>query len=87
VETARSPDEINRLIDDALEEIERTELEMLDLLSDVLGPDNAQRVADEIAAQGSSSRFRRLLESRSRSADDQATPEDGVDATGVDQPA
>lgn len=83
MQTARSPDEINRLIDDALDEIERTELEMLDLLSDVLGPDNAQRVADEIAAQGSASRFRRLLESRSRLDDGEATPERDGDVTGV----
>lgn len=57
------------MIDDALEEIERTELEMLDLLADVLGPDNARRVADEIVAQGSSSRLRRLLESRRHPTD------------------
>lgn len=63
------------MIDDALEEIERTELEMLDLLSDVLGPDNAQRVADEIVSQGSASRFRRLLESSSRPEDGPDTPD------------
>lgn len=48
------------MIDEALEEIERTELEMLDLLADVLGPREAQRVADQIEAQGKASRFKRL---------------------------
>ena len=63
-----SPDaeSINRLIDEALEEIERTELEMLDLLSDVLGPDEAQRVADQIIAQEGAERFRRLLDAGDR---------------------
>jgi hypothetical protein len=49
------------MIDAALEEIERTELEMLDVLADVLGPDNAKRVADQIAAQNEAERFKRLL--------------------------
>jgi hypothetical protein len=56
-----TPDEIRAMIDSALEEIERTELEMLDLLSDVLGPDEAKRIADQIAAQGDAPRFKRLL--------------------------
>jgi hypothetical protein len=60
VETARDPTEIRRLIDEALEEIERTELEMLDLMSDLLGPDEAKRVADQIAARSVEPRFERL---------------------------
>lgn len=54
-------DELRKMIDDALEEIERTELEMLDVLADVLGPQEAQRVADQIAAQSEAERFKRLL--------------------------
>ncbi len=63
--TASSPDELRRMIDEALEEIERTELEMLDVLADVLGPQEAQLVADQIAAQEKAERFRRLLQARS----------------------
>lgn len=75
------------MIDDALEEIERTELEMLDLLSDVLGADNAQRVADEIAAQASASRVRRLVKSRHRPEDGHATSRRDVDGAEADRPA
>jgi hypothetical protein len=63
-----TPDEIRAMIDEALEEIERTELEMLDLLADVLGPQEAQRVADQIAAQTVSPRLRRLGAKHSRAA-------------------
>jgi hypothetical protein len=60
VEQPRTPERLRQLIDEALEEIERTELEMLDLLADVLGPQEAKRVADQIAAQGDAPRFKRL---------------------------
>ncbi len=75
METARTPEEVRTLIDEALEEIERTELEMLDLLADVLGPEPAQRVADQIAVQSDAPRFKRLFgsdlgEPRSRSDPD-----------------
>lgn len=68
------------MIDAALEEIERTELEMLDVLATVLGPDEAQRVADQIAAQSEAPRFKRLLgeddlESRNRRQHVETTPE------------
>ena len=60
MEQARTPERLRELIDEALEEIERTELEMLDLLSAVLGPDEAKRVADQIVAQTDAPRLRRL---------------------------
>jgi UDP-N-acetylglucosamine:LPS N-acetylglucosamine transferase len=61
VEQPSTPEGLRELIDEALEEIERTELEMLDLLADVLGPQQAERVADQIAAQSEAPRFDRLL--------------------------
>ena len=61
VEQPRTAEGLRALIDEALEEIERTELEMLDLLADVLGPDEAKRVADQIAVQSEAPRFKRLL--------------------------
>jgi len=64
MEQASSPERVRELIDEALEEIERTELEMLDLLSDVLGPGEAKRVADQIAAQSVAPRFDRLRADR-----------------------
>jgi hypothetical protein len=67
VEQPTSPERLRDLIDEALEEIERTELEMLDLLSDVLGPREAKRVADQIAAQSEAPRFKRLLGAERRS--------------------
>jgi hypothetical protein len=62
VEQPTSPERLRALIDEALEEIERTELEMLDLLADVLGPQEAKRVADQIVAQSEAPRFKRLRE-------------------------
>ena len=72
MEQPRTPERLRELIDEALEEIERTELEMLDLLADVLGPEDAQRIADQIAAQADAPRMRRLLsDARSRPANTQ----------------
>jgi hypothetical protein len=66
---------LRELIDEALEEIERTELEMLDLLSDVLGPEPARRVAEQIGAAEQQPRFARLLRSRGhRSPDARSDP-------------
>lgn len=48
------------MIDEALEEIERTELEMLDLLSDVLGSEEARRVAEHIAGTQREHRLTKL---------------------------
>ena len=72
------------MIDGALEEIERTELEMLDLLLDLLGPDGARLVADHIEAQSQAPRLRRLvgrdeLESPDRRQDGYVTPDRSVD--------
>jgi hypothetical protein len=44
-----TPEQLREMIDGALEEIERTELEMLDLLTDVLGPEHVRQIADYIA--------------------------------------
>jgi hypothetical protein len=81
--TQPSPDELRRMIEEALEEIDRTELEMLDLLSDVLGPQHAQLIAEHIAAQEEAPRFRKLLgkdDPRSPGGDDrQAMDEDRDD--------
>ena len=71
VEQPKTAEGLRRLIDEALDEIERTELEMLDLLADVLGPHEAERVADQIAAQSEAPRFKRLL---------------GTDLASVDRP-
>ena len=69
MEQPTSPERLRDLIDEALEEIERTELEMLDLLADVLGPQEAKRVADQIAAQSEAPRFKRLLGSNPSDSD------------------
>jgi hypothetical protein len=53
--------ELREMIEGALEEIERTELEMLDLLADMLGPERAQQVADYIAATQKEQRLEALL--------------------------
>lgn len=60
MEQPRSHERLRELIDEALDEIERTELEMLDLLADVLGPRQAARVADEMTARSVGSPFGRL---------------------------
>jgi hypothetical protein len=92
VETDPSPEQLREMIDDALEEIERTELEMLDLLSDLIGPDNAKRVADQISSQSEAERFKRLvpgrdLESANRPHDGRVTPEHDEERSDVDRPS
>jgi hypothetical protein len=64
VEQPKTPERLRELIDEALEEIERTELEMLDLLSDVLGSDAVQRIASHIDAAQRQPRSQALLRAK-----------------------
>jgi hypothetical protein len=56
--------ELQRAIDEALAEIDRVEEEMLELFSELLGPDAAVKVASYAKAQEAGSTLRRLTPER-----------------------